>query len=87
MMMQLFVALDSLKRFRPQLNSDMKLDDIIVDNQEDQPLKLKFTEFGVSPWDAEVYNGMCIQPLSNRWIQPAELTCVCRFVFLVEVMW
>ncbi|XP_069369173.1 homeodomain-interacting protein kinase 3-like isoform X2 [Paralichthys olivaceus] len=62
---QLLVALDALKRFGV-LHTDIKPDNIMFVNMQDQPLRLKLIDFGCAMMVSQVELGMEVQPYGYR---------------------
>ncbi|XP_069393856.1 homeodomain-interacting protein kinase 3-like [Paralichthys olivaceus] len=63
--MQLFVALDFLKGLGV-LHTDIKPDNVMFVNMQDQPLKIKLIDFGCAMMVSDVEVGMDVQPYGYR---------------------
>lgn len=59
------MALDALKRFGV-LHTDIKPDNIMFVNMQDQPLRLKLIDFGCAMMVSQVELGMDVQPYGYR---------------------
>ncbi|KAF7655857.1 hypothetical protein LDENG_00048880 [Lucifuga dentata] len=62
---QILMALDALKRIGV-IHSDIKLDNIMLVNNQDQPYKVKLIDFGLALRTSEVKRGMIMQPIPYR---------------------
>ncbi|XP_035031579.2 homeodomain-interacting protein kinase 1 [Hippoglossus stenolepis] len=62
---QLLVALDALKGLGV-LHADIKLDNVMFVNMQDQPLRVKLIDFGCAMMASQVEQGMEIQPYGYR---------------------
>ncbi|XP_077943169.1 uncharacterized protein LOC144386324 [Gasterosteus aculeatus] len=62
---QLLVALNALKGIG-LLHADLKLDNVMLVNHQDEPFRVKLIDFGVALPASEVWEGMIVQPLPYR---------------------
>ncbi|XP_044231449.1 homeodomain-interacting protein kinase 4-like isoform X1 [Thunnus albacares] len=62
---QLLMAFDALKGIGV-IHSDLKPDNIMLVNHQEEPFKVKLIDFGLSRTTSEVKHGMKIQPLGYR---------------------
>uniref|UniRef100_A0AAQ4P939 Protein kinase domain-containing protein n=1 Tax=Gasterosteus aculeatus aculeatus TaxID=481459 RepID=A0AAQ4P939_GASAC len=62
---QLLVALNALKGIG-LLYTDLKLDNVMLVNHQDQPFRVKLIDFGLAMTASEVWEGMIVQPCAYR---------------------
>uniref|UniRef100_A0AAQ4RFC5 Protein kinase domain-containing protein n=1 Tax=Gasterosteus aculeatus aculeatus TaxID=481459 RepID=A0AAQ4RFC5_GASAC len=62
---QLLVALDALKGIG-LLYTDLKLDNVMLVNHQDEPFRVKLIDFGLAMPASEVWEGMIVQPCAYR---------------------
>uniref|UniRef100_A0AAQ4S6D9 Protein kinase domain-containing protein n=1 Tax=Gasterosteus aculeatus aculeatus TaxID=481459 RepID=A0AAQ4S6D9_GASAC len=62
---QLLVALNALKGIG-LLHADLKLDNVMLVNHQDQPFRVKLIDFGVALPASRVQEGMIVQPYAYR---------------------
>uniref|UniRef100_A0AAQ4R3G3 Protein kinase domain-containing protein n=1 Tax=Gasterosteus aculeatus aculeatus TaxID=481459 RepID=A0AAQ4R3G3_GASAC len=62
---QLLVALNALKGIG-LLYTDLKLDNVMLVNHQDEPFRVKLIDFGLAMTASEVWEGMIVQPCAYR---------------------
>ncbi|MPV02338.1 protein kinase, partial [Escherichia coli] len=62
---QLLVALNALKGIG-LLYTDLKLDNVMLVNHQDEPFRVKLIDFGLAMTASEVWEGMIVQPYAYR---------------------
>uniref|UniRef100_A0AAQ4PV26 Protein kinase domain-containing protein n=1 Tax=Gasterosteus aculeatus aculeatus TaxID=481459 RepID=A0AAQ4PV26_GASAC len=60
-----YKALNALKGIG-LLHADLKLDNVMLVNHQDEPFRVKLIDFGVALPASEVWEGMIVQPLPYR---------------------
>ena len=63
--LQLLTALDALKELGV-IHADLKADNIMLVNHQDQPFSVKLIDFGLSLQTREVRVGLTVQPVGCR---------------------
>lgn len=66
--LQLLVALDALKGLGV-LHTDLKSDNIMLCNMQDQHFRVKLIDFGLAMLTSAVKAGIRKQPCGYRWVQ------------------
>ncbi|KAK7916323.1 hypothetical protein WMY93_012084 [Mugilogobius chulae] len=62
---QLLVAFDGLRQIGV-VHTDLKLDNVMLVNQKDQPLRVKLIDFGVAYLKSELWVGIDVQPTAYQ---------------------
>ena len=63
--LQLLTAFDALKGIGV-VHTDLKPDNIMLVNHQDEPFRVKLIDFGLSCTTSEMMHGMKVQPLGYR---------------------
>lgn len=71
LLLQLLVALDALQGLGV-LHTDIKPDNIMLVDMQDQPYRIKLIDFGLAISASQIYPGETLQPVGYRWVQPAR---------------
>lgn len=69
------MALAALKELGV-LHTDIKPDNIMFVNKQDQPLRVKLIDFGEAIPASKVQPGLDLQPVGYRWVHPAQFFVV-----------
>lgn len=72
--LRLLVALDALGDV-DILHTDIKPDNIMFVNRQDQPRRVKLIDFGAALRASDAQPGMEVQPTGYRYLHPAQLIC------------